>query len=71
MALGVYGEVSLKQARQLHREVKSLLHQGIDPLARQQEQRQGNAGQAAFERIAREWYEYLRQCWQGSVPCVA
>ena len=66
LALGVYGEVSLKQARQLHREVKSLLHQGIDPLARQQEQRQGNAGQAAFERIAREWYEYQRPAWKNA-----
>lgn len=66
LALGVYGEVSLKQARQLHREAKSLLHKGIDPLARQQEQRQGNAGQAAFERIAREWYAYQRPAWKNA-----
>ena len=54
LSLGVYREVSLKQARQLHREAKSLLYQGIDPLTRQQKQRQGNAGLAAFECIARE-----------------
>ena len=66
LSLGAYREVSLKQARQLHREAKSLLYQGIDPLARQQEQRQGYGGQATFARIAREWYEYQRPAWKNA-----
>ena len=66
LSLGAYREVSLKQARQLHREAKSLLYQGIDPLTRQQKQRQGNAGLAAFECIAREWYEYQRPAWKNA-----
>ena len=66
LSLGAYREVSLKQARQLHREAKSLLYQGIDPLARQQEQRQGYGGHATFARIAREWYEYQRPAWKNA-----
>ena len=45
LSLGAYREVSLKQARQLHREAKSLLYQGID-----QRHDNGNSGRVTADK---------------------
>jgi len=51
-----------------------------DAIERQLAHRESNQVRAAYNRAEylderrrmMQWYgEYLRQCWQGSVPCVA
>ena len=60
LALGVYNKISLREARQRHRDAQSLLNRGIDPLVHKREQRQGKARQVGFEHIAREWYTHQK-----------
>lgn len=65
LALGVYPEVKLAEARAKRDEAKKLISSGIDPIAarreeeRQQKIRAGNS----FEAIAREWHEQQRGRW--------
>ena len=66
LALGVYNKISLREARQRHRDAQSLLNRGIDPLLYKREQRQGKARQANFERIAREWYAHQKPAWKNA-----
>mgnify|MGYP006425628031 CR=1 FL=1 len=58
-AMGVYPDVSLKQARKHRDEAKRLIGQGIDPVAHRQQQRAENeaATTAAetVEAVTREW----------------
>jgi len=57
LALGVYPDVSLAQARQGRDKARKLLAQGIDPSTAKQEDKQATAAAAAntFELVAREW----------------
>lgn len=67
LALGVYPEISLADARQRRDEARRLLDQGTDPgnvvskAARQRVQR--HAVENSFETIAREWLENIRAKW--------
>lgn len=58
LALGVYPEVSLKDAREKAREARRLLSEGIDPAThRKQRKRQAIINAAnTFEAVAREWH---------------
>ncbi|MBE0435644.1 MAG: integrase arm-type DNA-binding domain-containing protein [Methylomicrobium sp.] len=53
LALGVYGEISLKEARNRLHEARKQLDQGIDPGAKQKEENQALLHN--FERVARNW----------------
>jgi integrase len=67
LALGVYPEVSLAEARQKASEARLLLRNGEDPSAvRKQEQlaRRINASNT-FEAIATEWWENKREQWSA------
>ena len=57
LALGVYPDVGLKQAREKRDEARSLLAQGVDPGAHRRAVKAGRADRAAnsFEVLAREW----------------
>ena len=66
LPLGVYNKISLREARQRHRDAQSLLNRGIDPLVHKREQRQVKARQASFERIAREWYAHQKPAWKNA-----
>jgi integrase len=61
MSLGVYPEISLKQARTARDEARSLLAEGIDPVqhrkARQQEQTRNNSN--TFYAVAVEWFDQV------------
>ena len=59
LALGVYPEVSLKQARLKRDEARQLLAQGIDPVAKKHADLAADisASQSSFERVALEWIE--------------
>jgi integrase len=67
LALGIYPQVSLADARQRCDEARRLLDQGTDPgsvvskAARRRVQRQ--AVENSFEPIAREWLENIRARW--------
>lgn len=59
LALGVYPEVSLKQAREVHLDARAILHQGSDPAEKRKVQKLTSHIMAAssFEAIATEWFE--------------
>ena len=64
-AIGVYPEVSLKEARIIRDEARKKLREGVDPSWQKQEQKRQIAfGLASsFELIAREWLENQRAKW--------
>lgn len=57
LALGVYPDVGLADARERRKKARELLAQGIDPNAAKREAKQATAAAAAntFEAVAREW----------------
>jgi len=61
LALGVYPDVSLKQARQKRDAARQKLSEGLDPgEARKAEERARKlAVENGFEAVAREWYAKL------------
>lgn len=65
LALGVYPDVSLKEAREKLRKARKLLEQGIDPsIAKKDKKREAilNANNT-FEAVAREWHEKKSEKW--------
>jgi len=66
LALGVYPDVSLKEARQKRVDAKQLIADGKDPSLERKKQKvlaaQSNAN--TFEVVAREWYENRKGIWR-------
>ena len=59
-SIGIYPDISLKDARVLHEEARELLARDIDPSAYKKVQRLSMSrysGGNSFETVAREWYE--------------
>lgn len=67
LSLGVYPDVSLKQARERCEEVRRLVAAGQDPsVARQAEKRAVREAAANdFETVAREWLENIKGDWSA------
>jgi integrase len=65
LALGVYPEVSLSDAREGRDKARKILKDGIDPSHAKQEQKRFQRLNAAntFEIIAREWHEHIKARW--------
>ena len=65
LALGVYPEVSLREARESHVDAKAQLRAGVDPsLAKKQSREQECIDQSSvFRVLAREWWENQRGTW--------
>lgn len=65
LAIGVYPETTLKQARTLHDEARAVLARGVDPVANKQVQRAArNAlSENSFEVVAREWFVKFSSKW--------
>lgn len=65
LALGVYDEVSLSDARIRRNEARNLLAKGIDPglLKQQKKQSKKIAAKNSFEAIAREWHAKFLPKW--------
>ena len=61
LALGVYPEISLKDAREAHQQARKKLASGIDPgSARKVEKLTRHLAAAeSFEAVAREWYDQI------------
>jgi hypothetical protein len=57
LALGVYPEVSLKEAREKRDGARAMLRDGIDPSANRKARQtaEAKAGSDSFEVVAREW----------------
>jgi integrase len=65
IALGVYPDVSLKDARERRDEARKLLANGIDPSENRKAQKAAHADRAAnsLEVIAREWFDKYSETW--------
>ncbi|MCK5663672.1 MAG: integrase arm-type DNA-binding domain-containing protein, partial [Thiotrichaceae bacterium] len=65
LAIGVYPDVSLKNARLARDEAKKLIHLGIDPTQDKQEQKlkRLELSNNSYEVVVREWIEKKRTEW--------
>lgn len=65
LSLGVYPDVELTRARELHREARKLLSQDIDPASHKQEQklRKEFESKNTFACIALSWWENKKGKW--------
>jgi hypothetical protein len=65
LALGVYPEISLKEAREKRDEARKLLNDGIDPLeAKKSKKLQLITGtDNNFQAVATEWHENRKSVW--------
>ena len=68
LSLGVYPDVSLKEARNRRDEARKLLVQGIDPSENRKALRSAAADRAqnSFEVIAREWFSKFSAEWAAA-----
>lgn len=70
VSYGTYPEVSLAEARELHRQAKEQRRQGLDPNLEKRKAKFALAQLVStdntFESIAKEWYENRRPEWAGS-----
>jgi len=63
-SLGVYPDVSLKDAREKRIEARKLLAAGVDPAAaRKSEKAEQQADAETFELVARQWHEKFTPTW--------
>jgi integrase len=67
ISLGVYPEVSLKEARERRDEARRMIARGMDPSeARKAEKAQAVEDEQTFERVAREWFTKFQANWTAS-----
>ncbi len=68
LALGVYPDISLTDARQRREDARKLLANGVDPGEIKKATKAARDGSAAdsFEVIAREWFETHKHAWAES-----
>lgn len=68
LAIGVYPDVSLKEARERHANARRQLRDNIDPSAAKQAQKlsQVEASANSFEAIGIEWYQKTQHEWSDN-----
>lgn len=68
ISLGVYPDVSLKEAREKRDDARKLLAGGIDPSAarRAMRNRTRSVNSQSFEVVAREWFDKFSTTWADS-----
>ncbi len=66
LALGVYLDTSLKDAREGRDKARKLLAKGIDPSQKKQAEKAAQAGAESFEAVAREWHSRNKPRWSES-----
>ena len=66
LSLGVYPQVSLKEARRRRDEARAQLAQGIDPGAARKAQKAAQGGEGTLEAVAREWFAQRSPTWAPS-----
>lgn len=62
---GVYPDISLKEARAMHRETKGLVAKGIDPNENKKQNRIQDSGENSFKSIAEQWLERNKADWSA------
>lgn len=62
LALGVYPEISLKDAREKRRQARLQLEKGRDPAEIRKEEKLARQVDE-FEAVARQWWEHCRDTW--------
>ncbi len=65
LSLGVYSDVSLKDARDRRDDARKLIANGIDPSENRKAQKIANGGGNCFEVGAREWYAKRSPNWSA------
>jgi len=65
-SLGVYPDVSLKEAREKKDEARKLLAKGIDPGEERKAVKAADSGAGCFEAIAREWHNKFSPSWSDT-----
>ncbi len=65
LALGVYPEIRLKEAREKHEDLRRLLAQGIDPIEYRKQAKAQSLSETtnSFETVAREWFLKNKPVW--------
>jgi hypothetical protein len=58
MSFGAYPDVSLAQARELHRHGRALLAAGVDPMSARKEEKQADA--MTFKGTAKKWFTHWK-----------
>jgi len=67
ISLGLYPDISVKDARERRDEARRLIAHGIDPSAVRKAQKAEAAEDAnTFERVAREWFTKFKESWTPS-----
>lgn len=68
LSLGVYPDVSLKDARDLRESARRLLAQGVDPSQNRKAQKAARVARAenSFEVVGREWFAKHSSGWAPS-----
>ena len=65
LSLGVYPDVSLKDARESRDDARKLVANGIDPSENRKAQKEAKGGGNCFEVVAREWYAKYSTNWSS------
>jgi integrase len=65
MSLGTYPEISLKDARELRDQARTLVAKGVDPRSTRREEKRAASSSAVktFEVVANEWYAFKLPRW--------
>lgn len=63
LSVGIYPDVSLKQAREQRDQLRKQIANGVDPSNIRKAEKLSNAGQLSFEFVAREWHQKFRHRW--------
>jgi integrase len=66
ISLGVYPDISLKDARTRHLEARRQVAQGIDPSEIKKMVNASHSGKDSFETVAREWVAFKSPGWSPS-----
>ena len=66
LSVGVYPEVSLKEARQRRDEIRRQVRDGVDPSAARKATRSRETGTDSFEALALEWLIKFQADWSPS-----
>ncbi|MDH5763359.1 MAG: integrase arm-type DNA-binding domain-containing protein [Nitrospinota bacterium] len=63
ISLGIYPDISLKDARERRDEARKLVAKDIDPSEHRKAQKGANSGENSFEAVAREWFAKNTPNW--------
>ena len=66
LSLGLYPDVSLKQARERREDHRKHVANGIDPSDLRKAEKQSTGDQNSFETVAREWHRKFSATWSES-----